>query len=140
MPYVIAQLSDIHIGGRNAGNGERFSTAIREINQMSSRPDLVVLTCDLTENGTIDEWTELRERLSELLVPWEAIPGNHDRKISDLAGHRAMYAGPLRIILLDTSSDVFTVEYSSWLDNELAQHPSVPTVIAIHQPPFETGI
>ncbi len=140
VPYVIAQLSDIHIGGPNAGSGERFSTALREINQMSSRPNLVVLTGDVTHNGTIEEWTELRERLSELLVPWEAIPGNHDRTIADLAGHRAIDAGPLRLILLDTSSDVFSTEDSNWLDNELAQRPGDPTVIAIHQPPFETGI
>jgi 3',5'-cyclic-AMP phosphodiesterase len=140
MPYVIAQLSDIHIGGPNAGSGERFSMALSEINQMSSRPDLVLLTGDVTHNGTIEEWTELRERLSELVVPWEAIPGNHDRKIADLAGHRTIDAGPLRLILLDTSSDVFSADDSVWLENELARRPGDPTVIAIHQPPFETGI
>jgi 3',5'-cyclic AMP phosphodiesterase CpdA len=59
MPYVIAQLSDTHIGGPNAGSGERFSMALSEINQMSSRPDLVLLTGDVTHNGTIEEWTEL---------------------------------------------------------------------------------
>ena len=38
---------------------------------------------------TPDEWDELRERLGALCVRWEAIPGNHDRNITDLAGVRS---------------------------------------------------
>lgn len=140
MPYVIAQLSDIHIGGPNVGAGERFSMALDEINAMTLRPDLVLLTGDLTHNGTTTEWDELRHRLKALQVPWEAISGNHDRKISELAGHRAIDAGPLRLVLLDTSHDTFETADATWLDRELAAHPDRPTVIAIHQPPFETGI
>lgn len=140
MPYLIAQLSDIHIGGPNAGSGERFSLAIDAINTMTRRPDLVLLTGDLSHNGTIDGWNELRERLSSLTVPWEAIPGNHDRRIADLKGHKAINAGPLRLVLLDTSNDIFGETDAAWLDEELASHGETPTIVAIHQPPFETGI
>lgn len=140
MPYLIAQISDMHIGGPTVGSGERFSMAIDEVNSMSLPPELVLLTGDLTHNGTPAEWNEIRERIKKLRVPWEAIPGNHDRNIAELAGHRAIDAGPLRLILVDTSNDVFSPDDALWLDAELNSHPERPTIIAIHQPPFETGI
>lgn len=138
--FVIAQLSDIHIGGPNAGCGERFSAAVAEINRMSRQPDLVLLTGDLTHNGTTAEWAEFKDRLEMLDAPWSAIPGNHDRTISEIAGHRSVAAGPLRLVLLDTSTDAFTTDDEAWLDRELTRHSDVPTLVAIHQPPFETGI
>jgi 3',5'-cyclic-AMP phosphodiesterase len=140
MAYLLAQLSDIHIGGKAPGSGDRFSMAIDEINAMTRRPDLVLLTGDLTEHGTSQEWDEFRSRLATLTVPSEAISGNHDRKIAALAGHRAINAGPLRLVLLDTSNDTFSDTDADWLDGELHAHPNTPTIIAIHQPPFETGI
>jgi Icc protein len=140
MPYVIAQVSDIHIGGANEGSGARFSAAIDEINAMTREPDLVLLTGDLTEHGSPAEWAELKERIDVLSAPWEAILGNHDRGIRELAGHRSMYAGSLRLVLVDSSSDTFTGDDEDWLNAELSAHPDTPTIVAIHHPPFETGI
>ncbi len=140
MPYLIAQLSDIHIGGPHVESAQRFSMAIAEINSMTRAPDLVLLTGDLTQNGSAEEWAELRDRLGELTVPWEAIAGNHDRDIKELLGHRAIDAGPLRLVLVDSSDDAFSEDDGSWLAAELAAHRDRPTIIAIHHPPFETGI
>jgi 3',5'-cyclic-AMP phosphodiesterase len=140
MAYLIAQISDVHVGSSTLGSGQRFSKAIEEINAMTRQPNLVLLTGDLTHNGKPDEWKEFCERIAALNTPWEAIPGNHDRKITELAGNRAVDAGPLRLVLLDTSSDVFTTEDAAWLEDELSSHRETPTMIAIHQPPFETGI
>ncbi len=140
MVYAIAQLSDTHIGGPNDGSGERLSAAVDEINAMTRPPDLVLATGDLTHNGTPAEWAEFRERLDRCAVPWVAISGNHDRPIAELAGHRSMEAGPLRLVLLDTSNDEFTDGDAEWLDAELGAWPDAPTVIAVHHPPFETGI
>lgn len=137
---MIAQLSDIHVGGPNVGSGDRFSAALAEINDMARQPDLVLLTGDNTHNGTDDEWQEVKDRLGVLRAPWEAISGNHDRSIDEIAGHRSMQAGPLRLVLLDTSHDTFTTDDEVWLDEELSSNPGTQTVVAIHQPPFETGI
>jgi 3',5'-cyclic-AMP phosphodiesterase len=140
MPFLIAQLSDVHIGGIHEGNAERFSMAIEEINAMTRRPDLVLLTGDLTHHGTMDEWEQFLALLAALEVPWEAIAGNHDHGLAPLAGHRAIDAGPLRLVLVDSSSERFTDPDAEWLDSELSAHVHRPTVIAIHHPPFETGI
>ncbi len=140
MAHLIAQLSDVHIGGPHDDNGDRFSAAIGTINEMTRAPDLVLLTGDLTHNGSPAEWQEVCDRLGALNVPWQAIPGNHDRGIQEIAGNRIVDSGPLRLVLLDTSNDVFTEEDERWLDTQLATDTKTPTVTAIHQPPFETGI
>ena len=46
----------------------------------------------------------------------------------------------MHVVLVDTSADEFTEADAAWLDAELRQHASRPTAIAIHHPPFETGI
>ena len=107
---------------------------------MTRRPDLVLLTGDLTQDGSAAQWAELRDRLGALTVAWEAMPGNHDQRLTEVAGHRCVVAGPLRLVLLDTSCEVFTEDDERWLDAELAAHPDGPVVVAIHHPPFETGI
>lgn len=140
MAYTVAQLSDLHVGGPSAGSGERLSQAISGINQMTRRPDLVVLTGDLTHDARPDEWAEVVRRLDDLSVPWEAIRGNHDVAIAELVGHRVVDAGPLRLVLMDSSSGVFTVDDAAWLERTLTDRPDERTVIAIHHPPFETGI
>lgn len=140
MVYVIAQLSDVHIGGPNEGSGERFSAAIEEINAMARQPDLVLLTGDNTHNGTEVEWEEVTDRLRGLKAPWEAINGNHDNTVAQIAGHRSMMAGRLLLVLLDTSNNTFAEADKAWLEAELAAHPEMRTVVAIHHPPFETGI
>jgi 3',5'-cyclic-AMP phosphodiesterase len=140
MATVIAQISDIHIGGPNAGSGERLSQAIDEINAMSRVPDLVLLTGDVTQNGAPAEWDELQARLSALRPRCEVMPGNHDSTIAELAGHRSIEVGDLHVVLVDSSVGEFVDDDAAWLDQELAEHPDHPTAIAIHHPPFETGI
>lgn len=138
--YVIAQLSDVHVGGPHAGSDDHFSAAIAEINAMQRQPDLVLLTGDHTHNGSASGWDEFIRRLAALQAPWEAIRGNHDRAIAEHAGHRAIDAGPLRLVLMDSSSDEFTTADAEWLEAELVAHREAVVVIAIHHPPFETGI
>jgi 3',5'-cyclic-AMP phosphodiesterase len=116
------------------------SGALAEINSMTLPPNLVLLTGDLTHSGSTQEWDELLARLSVLSVPWEAIRGNHDQAIRELVGHRTIEAGPLRLILIDSAMEVFSQVDAEWLHTQLRMHPEQPTVIAIHHPPFDTGI
>ncbi|NOX30963.1 MAG: hypothetical protein GXP35_13085 [Actinobacteria bacterium] len=136
----MAQISDTHVGGPISGSGERLSLAVSEINSMGLQPDLVLLTGDLTHDGSSDQWSELKHRLAKLNAPWEVIPGNHDGAISEIAGHRAIDAGPVRLVLVDTSNGGLDQDDAEWLDSELSSHSNRRVVIAIHHPPFETGI
>lgn len=140
MMYVLAHLSDIHVGGPSAGSGERFSLAIDTINAMTRPPDRVVLTGDLTHASTPAQWAEFHDRLDALTVPWTAIGGNHDLPVDEFTGHRTMTDGPLRFVLIDTGTGHFGDADATWLERELSSHPDDRTVIALHHPPFETGI
>jgi len=57
-----------------------------------------------------------------------------------VAGHRTIEAGPLRLVLVDSGHDEYTTDDVTWLETELASRTDDVTVIAIHHPPFETGI
>ena len=140
MALLIAQLSDTHVGGPAEGSGARLSLAVDEVNAMTRQPDLVLITGDLTHAGAAGEWAEFQARVSELRAPWTCIRGNHDRQIMDFTGHRAMDLGPLRLVLVDSSAEEFTDEDARWLDVELTAHADRITMVAIHHPPFETGI
>lgn len=140
MAAVIAQISDVHLGGPNPGGDERFSEAIDHINAMSRQPDLVLVTGDLTHTGSRAEWDGFLERIARLRAPWESVRGNHDRGVDERSGHRSLDLDALHVTLLDTSTDEFTDDDASWLDDHLGRHRAQPTVIALHHPPFETGI
>ncbi len=72
MPRII-QFSDIHFGGENTAATEgalRFAE--------TDRPDLILVTGDLTLNGLPREFKAAEAWLQRLPRPWLATPGNHD--------------------------------------------------------------
>jgi 3',5'-cyclic-AMP phosphodiesterase len=73
---LIAQLSDIHIGGARH-HGALLRDAIAEINKAG--PDVVVIAGDITDEGYPDQYGDAREQLESLACPnVVAVPGNHD--------------------------------------------------------------
>ena len=58
---LIVQISDVHCGPMFLR--ERLRTAITEINSM--RPDIVLVTGDLTENGLISEFKLAQKELKK---------------------------------------------------------------------------
>jgi 3',5'-cyclic AMP phosphodiesterase CpdA len=77
-PVLIAQLSDIHVGGSRYRE-HLLRTAIAEIN--AAAPDLVVVAGDLTDDGYPDQYPVAREELSALACPHVVcVPGNHDAR------------------------------------------------------------
>jgi 3',5'-cyclic-AMP phosphodiesterase len=75
---VIAQLSDLHIGGSRHDDA-LLRTAIAEVNE--AEPDLVVIAGDITDEGYPDQYELARERLGEVACPQVVlVPGNHDAR------------------------------------------------------------
>jgi 3',5'-cyclic AMP phosphodiesterase CpdA len=163
---VVAQLSDIHItagsdGVVDDGSGpvRALRAAVSSLLAMPARPDCVVLTGDLTENGLPAEYTRLRTLLSPLPMPVHPVPGNHDdrqalrrsfadhRGVSDSGAH-VQYAteiGGVRLVCCDSTipgrpGGELDEERLRWLDATLAAAPDRPTIIALHHPPFPIGI
>jgi 3',5'-cyclic-AMP phosphodiesterase len=75
---LIAQLSDLHVGGARHDEA-LLRTAIDEVN--AAVPDLVVIAGDLTDEGYPDQFLRAHELLSALACPQVVtVPGNHDAR------------------------------------------------------------
>jgi len=75
---LIAQLSDLHVGGSRYRE-HLLHSAIEEIN--AAKPDLVVVAGDLTDDGYPEQYPDVLEKVS--LIECEnvvRVPGNHDAR------------------------------------------------------------
>lgn len=161
----IAQLSDPHV--RPAGTLYRevvdanaaLAAAVAQVNALDPPADLVLLTGDLTETGTAEEYAAARAILAPLRAPLRAIPGNHDEReafrrafhdhpwlpASGPLHHVEASCGPVRVIALDVTlpglhhgkADAAALD---WLKAALAEAPERPTVVMMHQPPIACGV
>lgn len=161
---LIAQITDMHItaegapslkGSDTAGN---LSRVVAAINAFAPRPDLVMATGDLVNDAERASCEHLRKLLAPLKMPVYLVPGNHDDRdaLRDVfpdhgylpdAGvlNYVLEDYPVRIIALDTivpgaPGGLMDEARLHWLDARLAEAPDRPTVIAMHHPPFVTGI
>ncbi|MBU9380873.1 phosphodiesterase [Burkholderia gladioli] len=161
---LLAQISDLHIKRRGALAYRRVDTAaslartVARLNALVPRPDAVLVTGDLTDFGHDDEYQHLKRLLAPLEIPYYLLIGNHDergalrRVFAERAelqgGEFVQYAldlGPLRVIALDSqitgqSAGTLCEARLDWLARELEAAAGRPTVVALHHPPFASGI
>jgi 3',5'-cyclic AMP phosphodiesterase CpdA len=161
--YLVVQISDFHIVeiGRllvDAVDTAAFlRAAVDHLNALEPAPDVVLATGDLANDGRGAQYEHLRQLLAPLRAPLRLVPGNHDER----AALRAVFPdheelgtdgyvqyvvdGPARVVVLDSSRfpepggrlDAGQLE---WLDGALGRAPTTPTIVAVHHPPFATGI
>lgn len=157
---LIAQLTDIHIGfdpgNPDEHNMQRLRAVVARLSDGPNRPDLVLLTGDLTELGDADSYERLAQATAGLTCPVWPMTGNHDDRAALLGAfpdvpsagdfvHYALDLEGLRVIVLDTlepgrHGGAFCDQRAAWLEADLSAHPDIPTIIAMHHPPFESGI
>jgi 3',5'-cyclic-AMP phosphodiesterase len=157
-PTLLVQISDIHIGGSEDGKDPipRFEAVIGAIRSLPNAPDAVLVSGDLTDHGTGEEYEVVREMLGRLELPLYVLPGNHDdrgriRGAFELPGEGeepvrySVDVGDLRLVLLDSNvpgqdPGAFDAESLGWLDEELRREPERPTLLAVHHTPLTTGV
>lgn len=157
-PTLLVQLSDLHIGGNENGMDPipRLEAVIEAVRALPNRPDAVLVSGDLTDDGAENGYRLAREILARLEVPLHVLPGNHDdrarlRAAFDLPGegdeptNYSVQIGELRLVAFDSivpgqDPGDFPPEQLRWLDAELAAEPDAPTLLALHHPPLSTGI
>jgi Icc protein len=157
-PFLLAQLSDPHIGGEWGGPDPvaGLAAAVDAVRRLPQRPHAVLLTGDVADNAADAEYRRAVELLAPLEAPVYPLPGNHDQRdglrrhfrLAGAAGDRVHYAaelGPLRLIALDTllpgqDGGALGTGQLAWLEAELSAAPGAPTLLAMHHPPFVTGV
>ncbi len=77
---TLLQISDPHFGTEQAPVVEALVALAR-----AERPDLVVLSGDITQRATAEQFEAARVFVSRLGAPCLAIPGNHDIPLFDIA-------------------------------------------------------
>jgi 3',5'-cyclic-AMP phosphodiesterase len=157
-PFLLAQLSDPHIGAE-WGDGDPvagLAAVVEALRALPQRPDAVLVSGDLADHASDAEYEQARDVLSLIGAPVEVLPGNHDARQSlrrhfgvpgagDEPVQYSVDFGVLRLIVLDTTRPgqdpgELDAPRLDWLDRELAAAPSLPTLIAMHHPPLVTGI
>lgn len=160
---LIAQITDLHLleQGRLAYDVVdpmvNARVTIQSIASLAMRPDMLVLTGDLADQGKAEAYDWLDRELAQIDIPAYVIPGNHDLRVPmrQAFGHHGylpedgflqyvVEAGPVRLIALDTVIEHETggrlcAARCRWLAARLAEDRRTPTVIMMHHQPFLTG-
>jgi Icc protein len=157
---LIAQITDCHIGfdpgNPDEDNVQRLRAVLARLRDGPSRPDLLLLTGDLTNGGAADSYARLASLLAECPIPYRVLAGNWDKRAALLAAFpdTASEAGfvqfemampGLRVIALDTTEPgrhggAFCAQRAAWLSARLDTDPATPVLIAMHHPPIIRGL
>jgi 3',5'-cyclic-AMP phosphodiesterase len=162
---LLAQISDLHIkrpgalAYRRVDTGAALARCVAALNALKPRPDVVITTGDLVDQGEPEQYMHLKTLLAPLEIPYYLLVGNHDDRtavreaFSDRAElrtggdfvHYAADIGPLRLIALDSivpgqSAGNLCDARLAWLEAQLDAARGQPVIVALHHPPFECGI
>ena len=153
---TIAHLTDTHFGNRPEVT-ERNRRVVDAVATLA--PDVVIVTGDVADHGTAEEYAEAREVLGTLPGPVLWCPGNHDvREAFSTAIFGAPTTEPLdvvfdvdgfRFLMLDSLVPAVGGERVNhgdlgeatldWLDAEL-DASTLPAFVCLHHPPVAMGI
>ncbi len=160
---IIAQIADTHLVADGAADpmfdarSENLRACIDDINGLDRRPDAVIHTGDLTQNGLASEFAHAQSLLADLQAPLYVTPGNRDGREAmarafadegymrpdDDFVHYVVEAHQVRLVAVDSLADDggpkgdFCQARLAALDATLAEAPARPTALFMHHPPFD---
>lgn len=158
LPLRVLQITDPHLmadpDGALLGVRTRDSLAavlaqVRADGRESA--DLVLATGDLAQDATDEAYRVFAEQMAMFSCSVSWIPGNHDhrerlQKSAEKNGssQRRFLLGGWQILLLDSSVSGQVHGFLSereldFLEQSLSEHPSLPTLIALHHHPVSIG-
>lgn len=155
---VVAQITDAHLfadGARSllgVRTDQSWHSVLTQIDQLQRRPDILLLTGDLSQDGKADSYQKIVDSVERLGIPTYWLPGNHDNiPVMDqvlrqgvVSAEKSFVAGDWRFLLLNSQVSGCVHGYLApetliWLDQELDANSDQPTLIALHHPPFVVG-
>lgn len=154
----VIQLTDTHLFADDEGQVKGFQTArslaavVDRVRSRPTKPDLLLLTGDLSQDETLGSYQRLRSQLAPLGIPAYWLPGNHDQYPEQMAQVLAdapfsvskwVQQGGWNFVLLDSSQfgqvdGVLSEASLLWLEERL-QVDGSPTLVALHHPPLAIG-
>jgi outer membrane protein assembly factor BamB/predicted phosphohydrolase len=147
--FKFAHVSDTHIGSANADDDLRRT--VSNINADTSL-SFVVLTGDITDFGSDEEFRLAKQILDSLNKPWYIVPGNHDANWSEsgtnsfrkifgsetisFISHGYQFLGTVCGPNMRMSPGQVSRENIVWLDSTLRhlKDPAMPIIFLNHYP------
>ncbi|HEX2903832.1 MAG TPA: metallophosphoesterase [Jatrophihabitans sp.] len=156
---LIAHISDTHIatGPLGAEPARQLHRALGRLLALDRRPDCVVITGDVANDGTQAQYEAFRTILGSYPLPVHLVAGNHDEPkmmLSQFAG-TALFGGQDCSYYTVSYPDALLVVLDTHVPDSPAGHlddaqlhwlagvldgASSPAVVALHHPPITTGI
>jgi Icc protein len=151
----LAQLSDPHVG--DAESARALAGAVRAVAGLDPAPDAVLVSGDLAQNATAEEYERIRELLAPLSMPVHVLAGNLDDRDA-LRAHFGGGSGGVgdpyqyvtrvrswRLIACDSTlpgqlSGSLDAGRLEWLAARLEDDRETPAIVAMHHAPLLTGI
>lgn len=155
--FRIVQISDIHLFEEpekvllGVNTTESFDAAIQLL-KMDQKPDLIILSGDLSQDGSIASYLRVAEKLKEFAIPTYYVLGNHDEAntlhetypLENITHHKHIVLKNWHIILLN-SQNVGAVDGSldriqlNFLQHCLQMYPEHYAIIVFHHHPIPVG-
>jgi Icc protein len=151
---VIAHVSDTHFGNQAQDPTGRAADVMEHLVAMEPRPDVLLVTGDVTDHGLPQEYDQARAWLAKWPGPRAVCPGNHDVHESFRAGlgiepWGAYEVGGFRFLMLDSLIDAVNGQrideglvpdhQLAWLQQQLADDAR-PSFVCLHHPPSTLGL
>ncbi|MDX2232697.1 MAG: 3',5'-cyclic-AMP phosphodiesterase [Leptolyngbyaceae cyanobacterium bins.349] len=155
---LVAQITDTHLFAHTEQRllglptQESLQAVLQQVKSLNSQPDLLLLTGDLSQDGSAQSYERLQQMICPLGIPAYWLPGNHDNPTmmaqvltrSPMSPKKSLHVGGWHILLLDSSvpgcvHGELTQASLNWLDYELSQTQDEPALITFHHPPFQVG-
>ena len=162
---AILQITDTHIVGEGklvsgwletAGAMARLVARILSVSHQIGPIDALVVSGDLSDDGSEESYAKFKTLLAPLDLPTYVIPGNHDARDSLRAAfvdhlpargelNWARKVGDVWLIGLDTLVEghghgALSPEALAFLGDALAKADGSAVLLALHHPPFSSGI
>ncbi len=157
-PLLIAQITDTHLFANphqdllGLPTVKSLQATLDHLSALQPKPDLLLLTGDLSQDTTPESYQRLERMLAPLGIPAVWVPGNHDVLLTMqevlqtelISAEKAFQRQGWNFLLLNSAvpQTVYgrlSAESLEWLDQQLQILPDLPTLIALHHPPFAVG-
>jgi Icc protein len=156
----ILQITDCHLSAspelayRGINSHESLQLLLEKVLKFSIdfKPDFVLATGDLSEDGSIESYLRLQEYLGQFDIPVLALPGNHDEPgllaatypTSPVDNIEISEHGQWQLIRLNTcleGTPAGRIKESNLIELEeaLTQNANRPRLIALHHQPVPVG-
>jgi 3',5'-cyclic AMP phosphodiesterase CpdA len=162
---LIAHISDTHVAAHGYETygfvpmAENLEKCVSHINNLPLKPDVMLLSGDVTNDFLRAQATRAKDALAKLECPYFLVPGNHDdrsilwnvfgggacRDRADGFINYVIEDFPVRIIALDSlnsgnSGGKLCDVRLAWLEGCLIKGGERPTIIFMHHPPLKLGV